>query len=87
MITGYFFVDPSVNPDLFNPIQLPDFVSDLFGIHNTFHLSSLLPRESDRPVFRGASYQHAGGRQLQHQDLIVSDPAGGFRNQPKEPAK
>jgi hypothetical protein len=36
MITCYFFVDPSVNPDLFNPIQLPDFVSDLFGIHNTF---------------------------------------------------
>jgi hypothetical protein len=35
-------------------------------------------------MFRGASYQHAGGRQLQRQDLIVSGPAGGCRNQTKE---
>ena len=56
MITCYFFVDPSINPDLLDPIQLPNFVSDLFGIHNTlstFHLR--FPVKSDRPVFRGAS--------------------------------
>jgi hypothetical protein len=81
MITCYFFVDPSIYPDLFNPIQLPDFVSDLFGIHNTFSTFHLcFPVKSDRPVFRGAS-DHAP--EVQRQDLIVSGPAGGCRNRAK----
>jgi hypothetical protein len=85
MITCYFFVDPSINPDPFNPIQLPDFVSDLFGIHNTFSTFHLcFSVNSDRPVFCGASDQRAGGIHLQRQDLFVSGPAGGCRNQPKE---
>jgi len=85
MITGYFFVDPSINPDLFDPIQLRNFVSDLFGIHNTLSIFNLrFPVKSDRLVFRRASDRGAGGIQLQRQGLFVFGPAGGCRNQPKE---
>jgi hypothetical protein len=78
MITCYFVVDPSINPDLLDPIQLPNFLSDLFGIHKLFppiHLRFSV--EIKPPSVHGAKRAAIPGKQHQRQELIVSGFPGG----------